>query len=50
MRTAVITLNVFCAAQMPGVNLPMSQIIYYLLTLFVCAVFHEIGHAVSAVR
>jgi hypothetical protein len=35
---------------MPGVNLPMSQIGYYLLTLFVCGVFHEMGHAIAAVR
>jgi len=35
---------------MPGVNLPISQIFYYLLTLFICAVFHEIGHAIAAVR
>ena len=37
-------------SQMPGVNLPMSEIVYYLLTLFICAVFHEVGHAVAAVR
>lgn len=34
---------------MPGVNLPMNQIVYYLLTLFVCGVFHELGHAIAAV-
>ena len=36
--------------KMPGVNLPMSQIYYYLLTLLVCGVLHEVGHAIAAVR
>ncbi|KAL4232997.1 Membrane-bound transcription factor site-2 protease [Mactra antiquata] len=35
---------------MPGVNLPASQISYYMLTLLVCGIFHEIGHAIAAVR
>ncbi|XP_064618004.1 membrane-bound transcription factor site-2 protease-like [Liolophura sinensis] len=35
---------------MPGVNLPASQITYYLLTLLVCGILHEVGHAVAAVR
>lgn len=33
---------------MPGVNLPWSDIAYYLLTLVVCGVFHEVGHALAA--
>ena len=40
----------FKSFQMPGVNLPMNQIVYYLLTLLVCGMLHEIGHAVAAVR
>ncbi|KAK2146624.1 hypothetical protein LSH36_594g02052 [Paralvinella palmiformis] len=35
---------------MPGVNLPMNQICYYLMTLLICGVLHEIGHAIAAVR
>lgn len=35
---------------MPGVNLPMNQISYYLLTLLVCGILHELGHAIAAVR
>lgn len=35
---------------MPGVNLPASQLSYYMLTLLVCGVLHEIGHAIAAVR
>ncbi|EDO41093.1 predicted protein [Nematostella vectensis] len=35
---------------MPGVNLPWSQLMYYLITLAVSGVFHEMGHAVAAVR
>ena len=33
---------------MPGVNLPWNDIAYYLLTLAVCGVFHEAGHALAA--
>lgn len=33
---------------MPGVNLPWSDIAYYLVTLTICGVFHEAGHAVAA--
>ena len=33
---------------MPGVNLPWSEISYYLVTLIVCGVFHEVGHALAA--
>lgn len=33
---------------MPGVNLPWGNIVYYLLTLIVCGVFHEVGHALAA--
>ncbi|XP_005109480.1 membrane-bound transcription factor site-2 protease [Aplysia californica] len=35
---------------MPGVNLPTSQISYYMLTLLVCGILHEMGHAIAAVR
>ncbi|XP_064629765.1 membrane-bound transcription factor site-2 protease-like [Lineus longissimus] len=35
---------------MPGVNLPMSQVGYYLMTLLVCGILHEVGHALAAVR
>ncbi|KAG1663627.1 Membrane-bound transcription factor site-2 protease [Nymphon striatum] len=37
-------------AMVPGINLPMSQIIYILLTLLLCSVFHEIGHAIAAFK
>ena len=33
---------------MPGVNLPWSDLLYYFLTLAVCSVFHEAGHALAA--
>lgn len=35
---------------MPGVNLPVSQIWYYMLTLLICGILHEVGHAIAAVR
>lgn len=34
---------------MPGVNLPWNQILYYFLTLLICGIFHELGHALAAV-
>lgn len=33
---------------MPGVNLPWSEIAYYLFALILCGVFHEAGHALAA--
>lgn len=35
---------------MPGVNVPWSQVLYYLVTLTISGVFHEFGHAISAIR
>lgn len=35
---------------MPGINLPISDIFYYISTLVVCSIFHEFGHALAAVR
>lgn len=34
----------------PGMNMPISEIGYYMFTLVLCSVFHEIGHAFAAVR
>lgn len=34
---------------LPGVNLPISEIGYYVAALLICSVVHELGHAVSAV-
>ena len=33
---------------MPGVNLPWRDLLYYVVTLVICGVFHEAGHAVAA--
>ncbi|KAF0313640.1 Membrane-bound transcription factor site-2 protease [Amphibalanus amphitrite] len=35
---------------LPGVNLPAEDVPYYVITLLVCSVYHECGHAVAAVR
>ena len=32
----------------PGVNLPINQVVYVLISLFICTVIHELGHALSA--
>lgn len=34
---------------LPGVNLPIDQIGYYIIALLICSVVHEAGHAVAAV-
>lgn len=34
---------------MPGVNLPWNELTHYFLTIIICGVFHEIGHALAAV-
>lgn len=34
---------------LPGVNLPMNEIGYYLVALLICSVVHELGHGISAV-
>lgn len=34
---------------LPGVNLPFNQIVYYIVTLLICSVVHEAGHAIAAV-
>lgn len=34
----------------PGVTMPMSHLWYYLISLAVCAVIHELGHAAAAIR
>ncbi|XP_067121448.1 membrane-bound transcription factor site-2 protease isoform X2 [Centruroides vittatus] len=34
----------------PGVNLPLSHVIYYFVTLLMCSIFHELGHALAAAR
>ncbi|UJR22518.1 hypothetical protein I4U23_025568 [Adineta vaga] len=32
----------------PGVNVPLEQMVHFFLALLVCTVFHEFGHAVAA--
>lgn len=34
----------------PGYNLPTSEIGYYAVTLLICSVIHEFGHALAAVK
>lgn len=34
---------------MPGVNIPWNELAYYFITLVVCGIFHEVGHALAAV-
>jgi len=34
----------------PGLNLPKSEFLHYIVTLFTCTIIHEFGHAFAAVR
>lgn len=34
---------------LPGVNLPLNQIVYYVLALLICSIVHEAGHGIAAV-
>ena len=36
--------------QVPGVNLPTSQLVYFFSALLLSGVIHELGHAVAALR
>jgi len=33
---------------LPGVNVPNSELGYYFLSLLVCSIYHEVGHAMAA--
>ncbi|XP_053965658.1 membrane-bound transcription factor site-2 protease [Anastrepha ludens] len=35
---------------LPGVNLPLEEVGYYALTLLLCTMVHEFGHALAAVQ
>lgn len=34
---------------LPGVNLPISQFGYYIVSMLICSVVHELGHGIAAV-
>lgn len=39
-----------CGPQVPGVNIPTSQLAYFFIALLLSGVIHELGHAVAALR
>lgn len=39
-----------CHLQVPGVNIPTSQLAYFFIALLLSGVIHELGHAVAALR
>ncbi|XP_064536607.1 membrane-bound transcription factor site-2 protease [Drosophila montana] len=43
--TATVQLEIL----LPGVNLPLQEIGYYIATLVMCTLLHELGHALAAV-
>lgn len=36
--------------QVPGVNLPVSQLAYFFIAILLSGVIHEFGHGVAALR
>lgn len=34
---------------LPGINLPLEEIGFYILTLMICSIVHELGHALAAI-
>ena len=40
--------SVALQAVIPGVNLPFSQLLFYVMSIVLASVFHEIGHALAA--
>lgn len=47
--TTVSTPAVQLEILLPGVNLPLQEIGYYIATLVLCTLLHELGHALAAV-
>jgi len=35
---------------LPGVNMPLGELGYYFVTLLICSIIHEAGHAIAAVE
>ncbi|KAK4881765.1 hypothetical protein RN001_005084 [Aquatica leii] len=42
--------NLIVEPIIPGINLPLSELGYYSVTLIFCSIVHEIGHALAAVK
>lgn len=42
--------NLVIEPLIPGLNLPASEIGYYSLSLILCSIIHELGHAISSVQ
>ncbi|EZA49658.1 Membrane-bound transcription factor site-2 protease [Ooceraea biroi] len=42
--------GVILEPMLPGVNVPFSEIGYYAITLAICTIVHELGHALAAAR
>lgn len=36
--------------QVPGINLPVSQLTYFFAAVLISGVVHEIGHGIAAIR
>uniref|UniRef100_A0A668A4I8 Membrane-bound transcription factor site-2 protease n=1 Tax=Myripristis murdjan TaxID=586833 RepID=A0A668A4I8_9TELE len=50
LRQSFLFLVSLMRLQVPGVNLPTSQLAYFFIALLLSGVIHELGHAVAALR
>lgn len=48
--STLLTLKNLFLLQVPGVNLPTSQLGYFFTALLLSGLIHELGHAVAALR
>lgn len=49
-KNLVFFFSVVFLLQVPGVNLPTSQLGYFFTALLLSGIIHELGHAVAALR
>ncbi|KAF5270143.1 hypothetical protein FQR65_LT17889 [Abscondita terminalis] len=49
-RSDDLNQNLIIEPIIPGINLPLSELGFYSVTLIFCSIVHEIGHALAAVK
>ncbi|KAF5296762.1 hypothetical protein FQR65_LT10163 [Abscondita terminalis] len=49
-RSDDLNQNLIIEPIIPGINLPLSELGFYSVTLIFCSIVHEVGHALAAVK